>query len=127
MGDARLRARDADPGKPSPPEVMTQLRDYRIWLSQEGHLELVRKAYRRNCALLFNLHKWARSLSDEVGGLGTAITQVLEHGIAEVDVSPRLLIEDREGSKSWTKHAAKLHGARVQYVRSKDADDLKLG
>jgi hypothetical protein len=91
MGDGRLRARDGLP------EVVGQLSAYRDWLEHGSNLALVREAYRKNCAILFNLHKQAQSASKEVGGLGTAIVAALQDGIADVDVAPRLLIDDPTG------------------------------
>jgi len=119
MRDGRLRARGA-----ALPEVISQLSGYRRRLEHPGNMDLVKSAYRRNCAVLFNLHKIARRTSKEVGGLARCVTDVLERGISDVDPMPRLLISGQ--SDSWEPHAAKLDGIKVHHVPSEDGAALSL-
>lgn len=116
MADGRLRAREGEA------EVVTQLREYTEWLEYGDHVQVVKEAYRRNCALLLCLHKWAGETGEGAGGLGAGISHVAQFGLDSVDVVPRLLIEDRDRSTSWAAHARKLGDIPVHYVRDEPAD-----
>jgi hypothetical protein len=118
MGDGRLRKRDPDRS----PEVIGQLDEYRKWIERNGHSECVAKAYKRNCEILVALHKLARSINPDIGNLGDAIIDVATSvRTPNIDTRPRLLIDDRNQSASWSAHEGKLRGLFQHYVRGDSA------
>lgn len=123
MGDGRLRRRDSE----RLPEVVQQLEDYQEWVERNGHKAVIGRAYKRNCELLVALHEHARGINPNVGDLGTAIVEVARSAkIPLVDSTPRLLIDDRGLSTSWTAHQGKLCSINPQYVRDDREVSFKL-
>lgn len=125
MADGRLR-RTGD----LLPEVVSQLDAYTRWITYEGQTRQVANAYQRACQLLVRFHGLAQSVGAAPVILGQGIRAIADaESPPEVDIKPRLIIDDRSRSASWeaNDHHGKLgrHGVAMQLVRSDG--DLLLG
>jgi hypothetical protein len=125
MADGRLR-RTGD----LLPEVVSQLDAYTRWITYEGQTRQVANAYQRACQLLVKFHALAQSVGAAQVRLGQGICAVAACELPpEVDIKPRLIIDDRLQNASWVAndHQGKLlrHGVAMQLVRSDS--DLLLG
>ena len=117
MGDGRLR-RSGD----LVPEVVAQLNAYMLWMAHPGNTERVAKAYHEACRLFVRFHSLAQSVGAAPAQLGRGIIAVATAATApEVDMQPRLIIEDRVPNATWEAngHHAKLtsHSVAMHIVR----------
>ena len=110
------------------PEVCRQLKSYTTWLAHGQHKEHVTKAYTGACEILVGMHAIAKTLNPGIRPLGEAIVAIASGNAAPltVDDKPRLLIDDREGDASFSKHLQKLLDLdhRVQMVEK--SGDMRL-
>ncbi len=97
------------------PPVLKQLANYRLFLQEDSHPELVRVAYRKTAELLVKL----RALADKVGpalALGPSIVAASQTGRLDVASRAALVIVDLLGDekRAWTSwkvsHESKLLG-----------------
>ena len=110
--DSRIRC-SAEFQEDELPEVLKQLRNYRLFLAEKQHVEQVESAYRETSKLLVDLRK----LADNIGR-----TEALGAGIIAASKDQRLTVADRAalvvvdlpargGWKSWKdSHEGKLSG-----------------
>ena len=102
------------------PMVIDQLNKYERWI-REHRIE-VRESYQRSCQALVKFHALAKRLDPRKADLGAAIVAVagLDPSELWLDCQPRLIIDDRCKSDSFTAngHLKKLRklGVHIQMV-----------
>ena len=106
--DSRLRCR-APVKQDETPEVLKQLSDYRRYLAEPGHRQIVGKQYANAARLMRRL----RAMADTVGPvrtLGRAILDAAECQDLEVAELARLIVINEDGANqaAWEIHRAKL-------------------
>jgi hypothetical protein len=130
VDDSRIRCR-AEFEEDKFPEVLKQLSNYRLFLEQDSHVELVEIAYRKTAKILVDL----RALADEnkIGpalALGPSI--VAASHAARLDVAPLAAlvvvdvpVDNKRAWKSWKAgHESKLSG-RIPMRVMESAGPLK--
>lgn len=122
--DGRMRTRgdvvlDGDEKKP---EVLKQLHDYKEFLDKAANRELVATAYKNTSEILSRL--WALAKSTETP-LAIWSQESLPKDLG-VDQAPRLVIDNRENSRSWPEHNQKLVNAKVSMQVIGPDDSLLL-
>ena len=112
VNDSRIRCR-AEFQEDKFPEVLKQLRNYRVFLAEKQHVEQVETAYRETARLLVEL----RELADKIGPtrtLGASITAASGRQACRGRRAALVVVDlpaERSGWKSWkASHEGKLPG-----------------
>jgi hypothetical protein len=110
VADKRLRC-NAPLVQDEMPEVLKQLRDYRMYLAEPEHRTLIAEQYSNAARLMKRL----RGMADAIGParpLGQTILDAAEGERLAVAELARLIIDEGGATKSWAKHRSKLEAEK---------------